>query len=495
MKHYLALDLGASSGRAIIGTLGDNGKTLSLQEIHRFPNGPVTADGGLRWDINRLFEEIKTGIRKAAATGLEISALGIDTWGVDVCYLGRDGRLIGLPWHYRDERTLGAQEWFFKRLPREQVYAETGIQFMDLNTVYQLAASVRDDEAALKLADKLLFIPNALTYLLCGDVSAEYSIATTSQCYNPTTRQWSDKIIAALGIPRSLFPEVKPSGTQAGVISPALQKELGCGPIPVIMVGSHDTASAVAAVPATDPSDSDWAYLSSGTWSLMGVELPQPLVTAEAAAANYTNEGGVGGKIRFLKNLVGMWLIQECRNQWIREGRELSWSQIAQLAAEARPFLAVINPNDHLFNAPGDMPTRVRQFCRESGQAVPESDGEVARVILESLALAYRHVWKELETLRGGRRLKRLHIVGGGCRNTLLNQLTADAIGAPVLTGPMEATAVGNILVQAIATGAVRDLPQAREISLACAEQEEIRPSGSDEAAWDQAYQRFLKLL
>ncbi len=494
MKHYLALDLGASSGRAIIGTLGDDGATLELKEVHRFPNGAVEVDGGLHWDINRLFEEIKTGIRKAAATGVEIRALGIDTWGVDICYLGKDGKLIGLPWHYRDERTDDVEPWVLQRVSKAEIYAETGIQFMNLNTLYQLAASVRDNEAALKQADKLLFIPNALTYLLCGDVSAEYSIATTSQCYNPTTREWSWKLIDALGLPRSLFPAIKPSCSPAGVLSPALQKELGCGPIPVILVGAHDTASAVAAVPATDPSDTDWAYLSSGTWSLMGVELAKPLVTPAAEAANYTNEGGVGGRIRFLKNLVGLWLIQQSRDQWIKEGREYSWGQIAQMATEAEPFLAVINPNDHLFNAPGDMPSRVRQYCRESGQRVPETDGQVARVILESLALAYRHVWKELETLRG-RPLKRLHIVGGGCRNGLLNQLTANAIGAPVVTGPMEATAVGNILGQAIATGDVSDLAKAREISLACAEQERVLPDGKDAAAWEAAYKKFTSLL
>ncbi len=485
MKNYLAFDLGASSGRAIMGHY--DGETIKLEELHRFANGPITVGDGLFWDFNTLFAEIKEGLRKALATGQTIDGIGIDTWGVDVCYLGADGKLIGLPHHYRDPRTDDVMPWTFERISKDDIYKETGIQFLNLNTVFQLSASVRDNEEALKQTDKLLFVPNALTYLLCGNVSAEYSIATTSQIFNPTTGDWSWKIIDALGLKRSIFPKITPSCTVAGTLTPEIQAEFNCGPIPVILIGTHDTASAVAAVPAVN--ETGWAYLSSGTWSLMGVELPKPCVTEAAQAANYTNEGGVGNTIRFLKNIMGLWLIQECRNQWIREGNKYSFAELATMAREeAEPFFAIINPNDHLFEAPGDMPSRIKQFCKESGQRVPETPAQIVRIALESLALRYRQTWNELEAITG-EKLHTLHLVGGGCQNVLLNEFTANAIQATVVTGPVEATAFGNILGQGIATGTIANLNAAREIVKRSENVQCYQPTEAE--AWEAAFKRY----
>jgi rhamnulokinase len=487
MKNYLAFDLGASSGRAILGRF--DGKTIALEELHRFANGPHEIDGHIYWDIHTLFAEIKEGLRKALATESAIDGIGIDTWGVDLCYLGADGKLIGLPHHYRDTRTDDVMPWTFEHISKEEIYRETGIQFMSINTVFQLSASLRDHEEALQKADKLLFIPNALTYLLCGKAAAEYSIATTSQLFNPATGDWSWKIIDALGLKRSLFPEIVPSCTVAAPLSPELQKEFHCGPIPVIHIGSHDTASAVAAVPSAG--EKDWAYLSSGTWSLMGVELPKPRTDEAAMAANYTNEGGVGNTIRFLKNIMGLWLIQECRNTWIKEGTKYSFGELAQMAAKEPAFLAIINPNDSLFAPPGDMPARIRQFCKDSGQKVPETPGQVIRVALESLALKYRQTWNELEELTGTK-LTVLHLVGGGCQNALLNQFTANAIQAPVVTGPVEATAMGNILGQAMATGTIPTLEEGRKIVKASEPSQTYLPTDGD--AWEKAFQTYKKI-
>ena len=487
MKHYLAIDLGASSGRAILGSF--DGSTIQLKELHRFSNGPIKGSPQLYWDFNALFSEIKCGIAKALELNVEISGIGIDTWGVDFCYLGADGKFIGLPWHYRDSRTDDVTPWAFERISQSDIYSETGIQFMNLNTIFQLAASKRDGEARLEEAEKLLFIPNALTYLLCGDASAEYSIATTSQLYNPRKRDWSWKIIDALGLKRSLFPEIKPSCTIAAPLSQELCREFNCAPIPVILIGAHDTASAVAAVPVTG--EGSWAYLSSGTWSLLGVELDEPLINEAAQAANYTNEGGVGSKIRFLKNIMGMWLIQECRNQWISEGTTYSFAELAKMASEAPAFSAFIDPNAQVFAAPGDMPSRIREYCRSTGQQVPETPGAVVRVALESLALKYRQTWQELENLTS-KKLDKLHLVGGGCQNALLNQFTANAIGAPVITGPVEATALGNIIGQALATGDIATLAEGRVISANSFENSTYLPA--DAELWEKAYQTYTEI-
>ena len=483
-KQYLAFDLGASSGRAIIGSL-DNGK-ISLEEIHRFPNSPVEINGGLFWDTLGLFSELKTGLAKAVQSGADIAGIAIDTWGVDYALLDKNGFLAGQPRNYRDPRTDDAMPLAFKKMPSEKIYAATGIQFMTLNTIFQLVASLRDNDASLEIADKLLFTPNILTYFFCGDISAEYSIATTSQLYNPSTKDWAWEVIDAMGIKRSLFPGIKPSGTIVGTVRPAIQNELKCGAIPVILVGAHDTASAVAAVPARK--GSSWAYLSSGTWSLLGLELDKPLLTDDARKANYTNEGGVGGKIRFLKNIMGLWLIQECRNEWKRQGTEYSFGQMVELAKGAEPLRSFVDPNAQEFVAPGDMPGRIADYCRRTGQPVPETHGQIIRTAYESLAMRYRKTITELEKLACVR-LDVLHLVGGGCQNLMLNQFTADATGLKVLTGPIEATAMGNIAVQAMATGDIHGLDEAREIVAVSTELGTYLPE--DKAAWDAAFPRF----
>ncbi len=485
-KNYLAFDLGASSGRAILGTIED-GK-ISLKELHRFANGPVSINGGLFWNIVGLFTELKTGLAKALQETPDIEGLAIDTWGVDYTFIDNDGFIVGNPRNYRDPRTEDVMDYAFSKISKEKIYELTGIQFMSINSVFQLAASVRDNDKQLQIADKLLFTPNALTYLFCGNISAEYSIATTSQIFNPKTKAWASEIINALGLKPTLFPKIVPSGTIAGELLPSIQEELKCGPIKVILTGSHDTASAVAAVPV-EPG-SNWAYLSSGTWSLIGLELDEPLINAETLEANYTNEGGVGGKIRFLKNIMGLWLIQQCRDEWIRQGCEYSFGKMVELASAAEPFFAFVDPNDQSFVTPGNMPQRIVDYCKKTGQRVPESHGQIIRIALESLAMRYRRSVIELEKITG-KKIDVLHIVGGGCKNDLLNQFTANACGVKILTGPVEATALGNIVVQAMATGDVKDLAEARRIVAASTELGTFLPK--DVEVWDKEYDRFLK--
>ena len=484
-KNYLAFDLGASSGRAILGTIED-GK-ISLKELHRFANGPVSINGGLFWNILGLFSELKVGLAKALQETPDIEGIAIDTWGVDYTFIDSDGFIVGNPRNYRDPRTEDVMDYAFNKISKEKIYELTGIQFMSINSVFQLAASVRDNDKQLQIADKLLFTPNALSYLFCGNVSAEYSIATTSQIFNPKTKTWAWDIINALGLKTKMFPKIVPSGTIAGELLPSIQEELKCGPIKVILTGSHDTASAVAAVPV-EPG-SNWAYLSSGTWSLIGLELDEPLINEETLKANYTNEGGVGGKIRFLKNIMGLWLIQQCRDEWIRQGCEYSFGKMVELAAAEEPFFAFVDPNDQSFVTPGNMPQRIVDYCKKTGQRVPETHGQIIRIALESLAMRYRRSVIELEKITG-KKIDVLHIVGGGCKNDLLNQFTANACGRKILTGPVEATALGNIVVQAMATGDVKDLAEARRIVAASTELGTFLPQ--DAASWDKEYDRFL---
>jgi sugar (pentulose or hexulose) kinase len=488
MKHYLAFDLGASSGRAMLGTVED-GK-ISLQEVHRFENGAVDVDGGLYWNLLGLFAELKRGLAKALATGVELDGVAVDTWGVDFALLDAQGKFAGFPRHYRDPRTTDILPWAFARVPRERFYERTGIQFMNLNTIFQLAAMVRDGDPQLLIGKTLLFMPNALTYLLSGHIGAEYTIATTSQAYDPHAGDWAWDIIDALGLPRSLFPAVAAPCTAAGVLRPAICAELNCKPIPVILVGSHDTASAVAAVPAEG--SRSWAYLSSGTWSLLGVELPAPHITPAALAANYTNEGGLAGQIRFLKNIMGLWLIQECRHEWQRQHLDLSFAEMNRLAAAAEPFRSLIDPNADVFLAPGDMPGRIAAACRASGQPVPETPGQMVRCALESLALRYRRTLDEIEQITA-RPVEVLHLVGGGSQNALLNQFTANAIQRPVITGPVEATALGNIAAQALATGVLTSLADARAAVRRSSATETCLPEQG--AAWESAADRVRQLF
>jgi len=487
MKTFLAFDLGASSGRAILGHVG-NGK-VDLQEIHRFSNGPTEVNGHLYWNLLGLFAELKTGLRKACETGVEIAGMAIDTWGVDFAMLDCQGSFLGFASHYRDARTANIEDYAFAKVPRQQLYQSTGIQHMQLNTIFQLAAMQRDELPALKLMQTLLLMPNALTYLFSGYIGAEYTIASTTELLDPNTRQWAWDIIDQFGFERSWFPAITPPGTIVGKVKSSICAELNCPPVPVILVGSHDTASAVAAVPAQP--GTNWAYLSSGTWSLLGLELDQPMLSTAARQADFTNEGGVGGKIRFLKNIMGMWLIQESRNTWTRQGQQLTFDDLDGMAAAAEPFRSLVDPNDARFVTPGDMPARIQSFCRDTGQPVPETPGQIMRCALESLALKYRQTVDELQQISASP-IDMLHLVGGGTRNLVLNQYTANALNRPVITGPTEATAMGNIICQAMAVGEISSLEAARDLVRNSSESKTFLPQ--DAAAWQAAYQRFITI-
>jgi rhamnulokinase len=487
-KHFLAFDLGASSGRAMLGTFA--GGRLRVEEIHRFENGGIDVNGGLFWNLLGLFAEMKHGLKKALARGIRLSGMAIDTWGVDFALLDAKGQFVGFPRCYRDPRNATIYDYVFRQMPRDTLYSRTGIQFMPFNSLFQLCAMQRDSDPALAAADKLLFMPNALVYLFSGVVSAEYTIASTSQALDPATRQWAWDVIRQLRLPERLFPDIVPPCSVAGPLRPAICEELNCEPLPVLLTGGHDTASAVAAVPAATPRG--WAYLSSGTWSLLGMELDAPRVTSRARQLNYTNEGGVGGKIRFLKNIMGLWLLQESRTHWQRQGTAYSWEDMGALAEGAAPFRSLIDPNDDSFLTPGDMPSRIQAFCRRTGQPVPDSPGAIIRCALESLALRYRQTVEELEELTG-ESIQTLHLVGGGTRNRLLNQFTADAVQRCVVTGPVEATAIGNLIGQALAVGDLPDLAAARALVRDSFSTETFTPLQA--AAWDEAYRRYRSLV
>ncbi len=464
-----------------------------MEEVHRFVNGPVhipSARGdSLHWDTLRLFAEIQEGLKKAVACcGSELISLGIDTWGVDYGLLDRNDRLVGLPYHYRDSRNDTMMAEAFRRVPREEIFAATGIQFMQLNTLFQLLAQQVEDPEVLARTRTLLMMPDLLNFWLTGQKVSERTIASTSQALDPHRPAWATGLLERLGIPTHYLPTIVEAGTVLGGLLPAVIDETGAKQVRVVAPGSHDTASAVAAVPAES---ADTAYLSSGTWSLMGVETKQPVINADALAFNVTNEGGVCDTIRLLKNIAGLWIIQECRRTWAAEGEALSWDDIVRHAAVAQPFVAQIDVDAHDFLAPGDMPARIREYCRRTGQTVPEGVGQIARVVYESLALKYRRVLEMMETLVG-HRIGVLHIVGGGAQNRLLNQLTADAIGRPVVAGPFEATAVGNLLMQLLATGAVGSLAEGRALVRRSFDTETYSPE--DAAAWDEAYARFRSL-
>jgi len=489
--QYLAFDLGAESGRAVLGTLSDG--RLSMEEVHRFPNVPVAIAGHGHWDILRLFNEITEGMRKCAASGARnLAGMGVDTWGVDFGLLDSSGELILTPYQYRDKRTEGMYEEVFKRVPRDEVFEKTGIQFMQFNTLYQLASMALAKSPVFEFADRFLMIPDLLHYFLCGSKVGEFSNATTTQCYNPRLGEaggWDTDMLQRLGIPTRFMPEVVKPGTVLGKLLPQLAEETGLAVAPVIAPPTHDTGSAVAAVPAQGE---NWAYLSSGTWSLMGIEVHEPVIDERTLALNFTNEGGVEGTFRLLKNISGLWLVQQCRRSWRKAGNELDYGRITELAGQARPFASIIDTADERFLNPPDMPTAIADFCSEYGQAVPTTPGEFARCALESLALAYREVKEKLELLNGAP-INVLHIVGGGTQNRLLNQLTADACGIPVVTGPVEATGAGNILVQAMATGELSSLAEVREVVRNSFELETYEPKKT--TSWEEAYARYNKLL
>ena len=483
--NYLALDLGAESGRGIIGSLED-GK-LRLDVVHRFPNAPVKVRGSLFWNALGLFEQIEQAIARAGRR-YELSGIGIDTWGVDFGLLGSDDTLLGNPFHYRDQRTEGVMERVFEIVSAEEIFERTGIQFMRINSLYQLYSMKLLGSPLLEIASSMMLIPNLLTFWLSGVKCAEFTNATTTQCYDPRAGDWAWQIIDKLGLPKSLFPEVIQPGTILGPMLPEAAEYTGAGRVPIIATASHDTASAVAAVPS---SDSNSAYISSGTWSLMGVETSEPIINDFSRECNFTNEGGVCGSYRFLKNIMGLWLVQEMKRTWAKEGSDISYSQLSEMAASAQPFKCIIDPDDPSFLAPGDMPARIRNFCESSGQATPKSRGEFVRTALEGLALRYRSVLEKLETLTS-RHIKTIHIVGGGSQNRLLCQFAADATAREVVAGPIEATAAGNILVQAMACGEISSLEEAREIIRSSFKLTHYQPKETEK--WDEAYQRFTEL-
>lgn len=481
VKKYIAVDLGAESGRVMIGSVSAD--KLILEEIHRFGNGPIEEDGALKWDFQKLMTEIKAGIAKAAkAAGAQVWGIGVDSWGVDFGLLDANGNLIENPYNYRDSQTNGMMEKAYELMPKRDIYENSGIQFMQLNSLYQLLAMRLANSIALAKAKDLVFVGDLVSYHLCGKIFAEYTLASTSQFMDMKTGQWSKPILDALKLPSNILPKIVAPGTVVGQLGAKIGVKLGCGPIPVIAVGAHDTASAVAAVPA---SEGKWAYLSSGTWSLMGVEIPKAVVSDKTFQHDFTNEGGVQNTIRLLKNIMGLWLTQECRRQWQREGQELTYDEMEQLAQDAKPFAAHIDVDDTVFLAPGNMPKRINEYLERTGRQTTEDKGQIIRIILESLALRYRAIMESIEDATGDQ-IEVLHIVGGGIQNELLCQFTANAIGKKVIAGPVEATASGNILMQAIATGQIESLGQAREIVRKSFNLKEYEPK--DAAAWDEQY-------
>ena len=484
--NYLALDLGAESGRAIVGTW--DGRKLALQEVHRFANGPVNINGRLHWDALRLFSEMKAGLKKAWAETGGLASLGVNTWGVDFCLLDARGELLGNPVHYRDSRTDGMLDAAFRRVPRAAIYRATGNQFMQLNTLFQLLALTRAKSPQLAAAERLLFMPDLFNYWFTGRMITERTIASTSQCLNPRTGRWAADLLKQLGIDRRILGALTEPGSVVGPLSAAIAAEVGARGLKVVTPGGHDTALAVAAVPA---GTKHYAYLSSGTWSLMGMELDRPVVTDASLKYNFTNEGGVCNTIRFLKNISGLWLVQECRRTWAAAGTALDYAELTRQAAQAPSLVAFVDPNHADFLSAGDMPARIQQFCKRTGQRVPATRGAIVRTALESLAMKYRWVLERLAELTG-QSAEVLHIVGGGTQNKLLNQLAANALGRPVITGPIEATAVGNILMQMLATKKIRSLAEGRAIVRASFPTATYKPQGA--AAWDEAYGRFLKI-
>jgi len=484
--RYLALDLGAESGRAIVGTF--DGKKLTLQEVHRFSNGPVKVRGRMYWDALRLFAEMKAGLKQAVEKHGKLESLGIDTWGVDFGLLDARGDLLGNPVHYRDSRTDGMVAAAFKLVPRAALYRATGIQFMQLNSVFQLLALAKAKSPQLAQAQRLLFMPDLFNYWFTGRAVIERTIASTSQCLNPQTGRWATPMLQKLGIPTKILGALVEPGAVLGPLAAEVAEETGAHGLKVVTPGGHDTACAVAAVPAAVK---NYAYLSSGTWSLMGMELERPVVTEASLKYNFTNEGGVCNTIRFLKNISGLWLVQECRRTWAARGEALDYAALTKQATAAQSLTAFVDPNHPDFLSAGDMPARIQKFCKRTGQPVPQTKGAIVRVALESLAMKYRWVLERLEELTG-QPADVLHMVGGGTQNKLLNQLAANAVGRPVITGPIEATAVGNILMQLLATQRIKSLAEGRRIVRASFPTDTYEAQHA--AVWRAAYAQFLKI-
>jgi len=457
-KNFLAFDIGATSGRGVIGTL--EGVKFEMQEIYRFPNSIMELHGKYYWNIYQLYDALKECLKLCAKQGLQIDSIGIDTWGVDFGYIAKDGSLLGLPRSYRDPYTEGAPEEYFKQIPREEVYRMTGIQIMNFNSLFQLFRAKQENFAPLEGAEEILFMPDLLSYLLTGNRVCEYTEASTSQILNPVTKQFESSLLEAAGVSPSIVRPLVMPGTMIGTLTEALAKETGVGRVPVIAVAGHDTASAVVAVPAQDK---NFAYLSSGTWSLLGIEVEDPIITPESFAHNFTNEGGIEGTTRFLKNITGMWLIEQCRKEWEREGKCYTYPEIVAMAEETAYFTCLINPDDACFANPSSMTEAIRKSCEENGQKAPVTDAEFIRCIFCSLANRYKEMLAMLSEMAPFP-IERLHVIGGGSKNNLLNQFTANAIGIPVIAGPSEGTAIGNCMIQAKAAGLVKDRWEMRRI-------------------------------
>lgn len=470
LNYFLAVDLGATSGRVILATLG--GERIQLEVLHRFPTPLVEIDGKYYWNINALYEDILQGLTLAGKRQLPIRSIGIDTWGVDFVFVQEDGTLAGLPRAYRDPYTQGVPEALFERMPRREVYDRTGIQILNFNSLFQLFALRREGASALKDGKQMLFMPDALSYLLTGQKVCEYTILSTSQLMDPHTKQVDEALLSLVGVVKEMIPPVVMPGQEIGRLLPSVAQSTGLGEIPVVAVAGHDTGSAVAAVPASDEA---FAYLSSGTWSLMGIELQRPEITERSFALNFTNEGGVDGTTRFLKNITGMWLLEQCRAAWKREGKEYSYPEIVEMTRQTAPSAAVINPDAEEFAAPTDMPEAIRAYCREHDLEVPQSDAAMVRLIFDSLAARYAEVLNDLREVAPFA-IKTLHIIGGGAQNALLNQMTADACGVEVVAGPAEATALGNVMVQARAAELVGSLAEMRAYIRRSIQTEVFRP-------------------
>jgi rhamnulokinase len=485
---FAAVDLGAESGRVVAGHF--DGQRLRLEETHRFPNQPVSVLGTLHWDVLRLWHDIQEGLSKLARSGAEVRSVGVDTWGVDFGLIDARGQLLGNPVHYRDKRHEGFMERAIEEAGRDAIFGPTGLQFMPFNTLFQLLALRERDPEMLSSARRLLFMPDLLHFWLSGQQTTEYTIASTSQMLDARERNWSSQLLSRFDLPPQVLGDIVQPGAEIAALHRDVARVTGLSTDTfVVAPGCHDTASAVAAVPAQG---SDWAFLSSGTWSLMGMELREPLIDERVASLNFTNEGGVGGTIRFLKNIAGLWLVQGVRRSFARRGQEFSYAELTQLAAQAPPLQVLVEPDDPSFSAPDDMAQAIAEYAARTGQPVPQNEGAFVRCCLESLALKYRWTFERLEELRGAP-LQVLHIVGGGTQNELLSQLTSDCLGRPVVTGPVEATAAGNILTQAMGQGAISDLEQLREVVRASFQLKTFAPNASSRQLWDEAYGRFEK--
>lgn len=481
-KRVLAFDFGASSGRAILGTL-ENGR-ITLKEIHRFSNDPVTVNGTFYWDVLRLFHEIKQGLLKAKREG-GFDSIGIDTWGVDFGLLDKNGILLENPVHYRDKRNSGMADEAAKLISKQEMYGLTGIQFMDFNTAFQLLSIKKNRPELLERAESLLFMPDLFAYFLTGNKVSEYSIATTSQLIDINTREWSGTMLEKLGLPRRIFERIVPAGSVTGYLSDDICEELGLDKVPVIAVCGHDTQSAITAVPSEEK---DFAFISSGTWSLFGTETDAPIVNERSYSFNVTNEGGYGYSTAFLKNICGLWLIQESRRQWMREGKEFSYAELEKAALGEKPFACFIDPDSPEFGIPGDLPTRIADYCRRTGQYIPETVGETVRCIYESLAMKYRAVFEGIEECTG-KKYGHINVVGGGTKDTLLCGMTAESCGVPVFAGPIEATVMGNVAIQFIGCGEIADVAEARKIIAGSESLKKYVPENTD--AWNAAYKTY----